>query len=367
MIIVLCFLIIVIIIGIIFTVLKFKKSKKEEGVASLLFTTGITLITSSTPATIDKCLDLLCNMTKLNNTVSSTDGFNYPYFVVGVILVGISIFQYIHIKKKIYILNINGYMHKKIEDFFGNLKIDNFEFKEREIDFVKIYKKLFCYKLNEEAFMCIKEDIEDKVKAFKEETKNNIKRGYTGIAPIPFIMYAGTFLQRENIDEYYELDKISSETYYKLTTHKGVDFQEIKLKTDINSLNKSNTELVVTISLTQKITDSDLSQFSNIDKIHIGIDDLKDNAIRSKEILNEYKNFIFDNIEKLLKEFPYLKTIHLVYAGQSCLALEMGKRSFDSTRLPEIIIYQYEGQSNKKYPWGIIINGQKKGDLVKAE
>ena len=45
--------------------------------------------------------------------------------------------------------------------------------------------------------------------AFRNET-SKITKGYTGIAPIPFIMYAGTFLNRVKINEYYEYDKIKT-------------------------------------------------------------------------------------------------------------------------------------------------------------
>ena len=39
----------------------------------------------------------------------------------------------------------------------------------------------------------------------------------------------------------------------------------------------------------------------------------------------------------------------------------MGKRSIDDTRLPQMIIYQFEAQNEVKYPWGIKINGREKG------
>ena len=125
-------------------------------------------------------------------------------------------------------------MYKRLENYFKSLKMSNFEFKEREIDFVKIYKKMFAPTLNKEVFECIKEDIQEKITAFKNESKE-VKRGYTGIAPIPFIMYAGTFLQREVIDEYYEFDKKETETYYKLTKNKKADTPKIKLYTDITN------------------------------------------------------------------------------------------------------------------------------------
>ena len=59
--------------------------------------------------------------------------------------------------------------------------------------------------------------------------------------------------------------------------------------------------------------------------------------------------------------------MNLVYSGQSCLALELGKVFFDDTRMPEVTNYHYDFQNQvTKYPWGIIINGHNKGKLIKA-
>lgn len=359
-------LILIIFIGGIIAIQKIKNSKKEEGFSTLLFTAGMSLIMSASSSTLDKVLVAIGVISKYENASTLGGDFNFWYFGIGVFLIIVSIWINLYSKKKLYILNINGYMPKRIEEFFKDLKMSNFEFKERELDFIKIYKKMFCVKLDDESFNCIKEEIEQKVEAFKNETKE-IKRGYTGIAPIPFILYAGSFLERTKIDNYYEFDKIDTQTYYKLTEKNKLKYPELKLKTDIDNLNTSKNEIVLAISLTQLITQADLCQFSTLDIVNIGIDSPKDNSIRSKEQLQKYNNIIFNIIEDLGKKLPNLQTIHLIYSGQSCLPLEIGKRSVDNTRIPKIISYQYERQQSVKYPWGIIINGQEKGKLIKVE
>lgn len=362
---ILIFLILIVFVGGIVAFFKIRNSKKEEGFSTILFTAGMSLIMSASSGTLDKILVGIGIITKYENTSTLGGSFNFCYFGVGVALIIVSICINLYSKKKLYILNINGYMPRRIEEFFKDLKMTNFEFKERELDFIKIYKKMFAVKLDDESFNCIKEEIEQKIESFKNETKE-IKRGYTGIAPIPFIIYAGTFLERTKIDNYYEFDKIETQTYYKLTEKSKTNYPELKLNTDINSLNISRTEIVIAISLTQRITEADLCQFSNLDIINMRIDSPKDNVIKSKKQLQKYNNFIFDTIEELGKKLPNLQTIHLIYSGQSCLPLEIGKRSVDNTRIPKIISYQYERQQNNKYPWGIVINGQEKGKLIKA-
>lgn len=358
-------ILILLILGIIVAVIKFKSSKKDEGYSALLFSYGMMLIMSASSSTTDKILVAIGVITKYENAQSLEGSFNFWYFGLGIALISISVLIYLNSKKKLYILNINAYIPMRIEDFFKGMKMSNFEFKEREIDLIKIYKRIFSKRLDDESFECIKDEIEQKVEAFKNET-SDIKRGYTGIAPIPFIIYAGTFLERIQIKNYYEFDKIATQSYYKLREDKKIKFPQLKINTDIDNLNKLNTEVVLSISLTQFITREDLCQFLNLDIVEMGTGMTKDNIIIGKEQLFQYNNLIFETIEKLGKKLPKLKTIHIVYSGQSCLALEMGKRSIDSTRLPQIISYQFEIQSEIKYPWGIVINGADKGKLIRA-
>ena len=139
---------VIVVIGILFAVIKFKSNKKEEGFAGILFSNGITLILASAPETIDKLLVLVGILTKYENAETFAGDFNYYYFIVGILLVGLSIYLNIYSKKKIYVLNINGYMSKRLENYFKDLKMSNFDFKEREVDFIKIYKKMFISNLN---------------------------------------------------------------------------------------------------------------------------------------------------------------------------------------------------------------------------
>lgn len=356
---------VIVVIGIIFAVIKFKSNKKEEGFAGILFSNGITLILASAPETIDKLLVLVGILTKYENAETFAGDFNYYYFIVGILLVGLSIYLNIYSKKKIYVLNINGYMSKRLENYFKDLKMSNFDFKEREVDFIKIYKKMFISNLNEDSFECIKEEIEEKVTAFKHES-NGVKRGYTGIAPIPFIMYAGTYLNRVNIDEYYEFDKKITNKYYSLSSKKKT-YPKLKLKTDLNQLDVNKNEVLMAISLTQSIEDNVLTQFiPNCNIVRIEVDNPEDNTIRNKKQLVEYVDVIIKAIENIKRVIPNLK-VNLVYSGQSCLALELGKVFFDDTRMPEVTNYHYDFQNQvTKYPWGIIINGHNKGKLIKA-
>lgn len=357
--------IIVLLIGIILSVKSLLKRKSEEGTLQLLVTASITLITSSFPDFWSNMVAIIALLKNQPNIAEDSLDFNYFTFIVGIIILIFCLIIYTKTSQKIKILNINGYKKYNIENYL-NKKKEIYIYKENEVNFIDIYNKIFKKKLDNESCECILNQIEENVKAFKNQTEE-FKNGYTGIAPIPFIVYAGTFLDRFNIDKYFEYNKTSSQ-YYELSSRKNENFPELNLKTDINSLDVSKKEVTLVISLTQKIKDYDIKQFvgkSNIVKFEIK--NCKDNIIVNKNQLNKYVEIIFNNIVEILYKLGNVSRINLVISSQSCFALEIGKRCVDDTRLPQIVSYQYENQNNIKYPWGIIINGNNKKSIVKEE
>lgn len=342
-----------------------KNNRKQESYATMVFGTGISVALAASSDWIDKFLVGIGVIAKYENPVELGGSFNWAFFILGCILISISIFIYLYSKKKFYVLNINAYTSRRIEDEISKLKSDNSDFREREIDVIKIYQRIFSKRLDKTSYECIKSEIDEKVLAFKYETKG-IKRGYTGIAPIPFIMYAGTLLNRVDINEYFEFNKKTNNEYYSLSNKKE-EYPELKIKTDLSELDISKNEVLIAISLTQKIEDNVLGQFMDkCNLVRIEVDNPKDNTIKNKIQLMNYMDIIIKTIEEIKRVIPNLK-INMVYSGQSCLALELGKAFFDETRMPTVAIYHYDFQQQvNKYPWGIIINGSDKGKLIKA-
>jgi hypothetical protein len=347
---------------------QFKKNKKENSFATVLFSNGMLLIVSSSISFFDKVLVGVAVIAQYDNAVSLAGEFNKFYFGLGCALILFSVALHLYSRKKLYVLNINGYSNMRVESYIPTIKVQNSDFKEREIDFNNIYQHLFSVKKDIDSFECIKAEIRDKVTAFRNET-SKITKGYTGIAPIPFIMYAGTFLNRVKIDEYYEYDKIKTKTYYTLKDKKILNkYPELKDRTNFNNFNENKSEIVVAVSLTRRITDSHLNQFiDRANVVKIEVNNPNDNIIKYKQQLDDYVNFIMDKFEQLTRDYSNTTKIHFVYSGQSCLAFEIGKRCVDSTRIPQVISYQFENQNQIKYPWGMVINGSHKGDLVRSE
>ncbi len=360
-------LVAIIICGALYIGFKFINGKKEQSFLGTVFTAGLSLISLASGNWQDTILKIVAIINNRNDINELVEDFNLFYFFFGAFLIIVAIILYFYSKRKIYVLNINGYMRQRIEPYLKKKKDIINDFREREINFVNIYNKIFCNRLDKESCECILAEIEEQVNAFKNETIER-KRGYTGIAPIPFIMYAGTLLERGEINYYYEFDKIDTNDYYKLEHKKNKKYSKLNLKTKLEDIDVNKNNIVIAISITRNITDVQLKQFEDeCNIIKLEVDNPCDNTIRYKEQLNEYVNNIFDLIEKILQKLNNIKSINVICSSQSCLALEIGKRSVDTTRIPEIISYQFENQSDIKYPWGIVINGKNKGKLIKVE
>ncbi len=344
----------------------FINKKKEEGFSNLLLMTGFSMIITSFGTLLDKlitlCAILKSDSDQVSNIVLHSGEINYIQLTVGVFLILVYFgLKYYNSNKK-YIVNIKGYdFSKNIENNHKDIGLSNFEFKEREIDFSSIFNNGSDDIMTNKVIL---EILKQKISSFKIESEE-FKRGYTGIAPIPYIMYAGTLLRRVKIDEYYEYNKLDGQKYFKLKD-KIYFFKkepDLKLKTNLDELDKNISEIVISISVTSSITESDFLQFNGIEAVELAIDQPGDNKIKSKHQLEKYYKKIYDTILKLDKSLSNLNKIHILYAGQSCLALEIGK-IIEENRMPEIINYHYNSQSSYKYPWGLVLNGHNKGGLT---
>lgn len=345
--------VVILVIGGIFAFFQFINKRKEEAVSSLLLTVGVELICGAFGTFDDKVFAYLSNQQVDTNIVQ---------LVTGLILLAGGVYFSVYIRNKIYILNINGYFDKRIEQHQGDLNLSPFEFKEKEIDFIRIFKK----GMNPSTAHDIQDELQTKVAVFKTESKER-RRGYTGIAPIPFIIRAGKLFEREKIDEFYEYDKLNDQ-YYSLINQgkfRQSPYPQLLTQTPIDSISNQNPEeIVVAISCTSQITPHDTAQFP-FPVIHLSVDAPKDNLIQYKDQLKEYTTSIYDLLVQIKNGLPSVKVIHFVMASQSCLAFEVGKL-IDDHRIPKMISYQYANQGTPRYPWGLIINGAEQGTYVSS-
>lgn len=349
----------VVFIGLIFSL---KKIINNEDPSTLFFTTGIGFALDSFGGNFLSNLNFAFSNIKnwktnfrLNLSFSQSN-FSSTELCTGIFFVVIGVLFVLYTKKRLFILNINGYSETKVEDHYKSLKLSQFSFKEKEIDIINDIKVKMT---NDEADRIIKR-ITRKVDSFKEESKDN-KRAYTGIAQIPFIVYAGTLLRKVNFDRFFEFDKMQTHTYRELSDK--CEYEKLENNTDFSKFDKEITDILVAISTTKQITNEKLSHFKSNNIVQLALKEPKDNAIQSKQQLVDYKNKIIDVLNDLQVRFPKLEKFHLFISSQSCLPFEIGK-VIEDYRNAETIVYHFDMQSEEKYPWGIVINGKNKGKFV---
>lgn len=361
--------IITVLIVIVFTIIVVVISKvinldKEQSTSNLFISTGVGLIVSSFATKSDKVIDIINDLVGSN---SSGANDNYVSIICGFLLILIGIYYKKNINDRFHVLNFFSKDKKIITDInvVKELKLSDFKLREHALDVVRMFKDGSAITISSNKY--ITEEIEEKAECFINQSKD-FKRGFTGMGAIPYTILLGTYLSATEIDEYFEYDS-NKKKYYALKEKKRfkkeVDFQRLNI--DIPMKKIQDTEVVVSLSITYSVNDSDLIQFNDKDNIKIEVATPKDNKIRSKEQLNNYVTEIVSLLEGLKSKYNNLETIHLVGAIPSCLSIELGRRiSLRRNRLLKIISYQYMSSNSPRYIWGVIVTEVNKGKFIKV-
>lgn len=336
-----------VLIGVILLFIKTKSRQIESGFSINFVTTGLALITDSFGSTSAELFSFLRG--KELDT-------NYVQFGTGVILIAIGIWMSLYVKNKLTILNLLGVKERRIEEHRSDVGLNQFEFKEREIDLSYYAKK----GMNQQRYDDATELIDIKMESFCAENKD-VRKGYTGNAPIPLTIYAGYRYKGNSTTDFFEYHRFEQK-YYKLKKskrwyRKKKQYPELTPQQSLSEINLVGAEEVVLgVSLTMLITPEQVQQF-NAPFFHLTIPNPEPNIIQYEEQLQEYVKTIFHTIVQLGNQ-PNIKRIHLVISAQSSLPFELGKQLTTESYMKEVINYHYINGSTPLYPWGISFNFQ---------
>lgn len=323
---------------------------------------GLELVLASFPSVLDEIVGLFSfSLTgkPLNNDVNKWS------LIAGVILIIVGIYIWKYMRDRFYILNLLGlYSQREISEKknIKTLKLNDFKVRERIIDFVKVFKM----GVDEQTNNIIINTISDGCNTFKERSKE-FDIGFTGTAPIPYTMLAGTYLVDCDIKEYFEWNR-EQDCFKSLLNTKKKKYDSLIVKEPDNK-NSDSKSVIVAISTTRRVLLEQLSDFANQDVIEIYLENCQDNNIISVRQLYEYRKIVLDELEKIGTDYPDLAQINLVASIPSCLSLEIGRMiAQNNNRMKKIVSYHFVHQGEKLYPFGIVISesqGQyKKGAFV---
>ena len=309
------------------------------------------------------------NATIILSGKEAPEGMNqYVSLICGFLLIVIGIYYRKNLKEKVHVLNMHGLIQRDISDASAikDLKLADYKVKEQIIDFIPFFDNgKIDSKKNE--FIC--NQIENDVIKFTARITDSVGC-FTGMAPIPYTIYAGTFMENANINRYFEYDgRSGKKKYYELkkATRKQKKEGWPRLEVSFpNSINTNSTEIVLAISVSHTISEENLAQFTGKDIVKLQLQGAADNIIQSKEQLEEYTNVIYNCINTDIdNKYPALQKIHLVASIPSCVSVAIGKSvGLRTNRNVNIIAYHFIREANPVYKFGIYINGSNKGKYI---
>jgi hypothetical protein len=354
---------------------KIKEGNYEDVIPFALFETGMVL----TMAGVFKIDPSIFAMYAMSGETEKLSIINYisnsktEFALIGVGTVFI-IMSFISFKtlngfrgKKL--LNIQAYDDNKLE-FLSIKKVKGKLVEGQYIDLTEMWKEGKSKKASNPELKKIIERmvriINDKVILFKGSSQN-YKRAFTGIAPIPLLIYTGRIIPKLGFSDYLELQKLNNENeLIPLDTSGKVQYPSLQISDCVTSSN-TDEEVLVAVSTTKQIDDSELTQFldKGIEVKHIYLRNPGHGSIISVKQINEYAETIINGILNIKCLKPNLKIIHLVCASKPSLVFRVGQL-IDDTQMPIIISYQLSQQDEYKYPWGLYINHcQKQGQFFR--
>lgn len=286
--------------------------------------------------------------------------------IAGFVLLGVGILILVFIRDRFYVLNMFGlYSKREIGDKQNvkQLKLNDYKIRERFIDFVNVFNM----GIDEKTNSIIVSKIEEECTKFRDRSVE-FKKGFTGTAPIPYTILAGTYLVDCEPKRFFEW-KREGEKFIELSNKKKADYPELMIK-EVDNPNTDAESIIVAISTTRRIQKHQLSVFGEQDIVEIYLDECQDNNIVYIKQLQEYRKVILDELEGLGNEkYTHLNQINLVASIPSCLSLEIGRMiAQNNSRMKKIVAYHFVNQNPKLYPFGITVTeaqGQyKKGELI---
>ncbi len=340
--------------GAIYFIKRLISKDTSTDVSVLMITSGVTLIVSAFPRTIEIIGTIVASFLKVN-FVAETD---YASIACGFALVFLGLFYFKAIKERTYVLNMFGlFSQPEISDtlHIKQLNLTDYKVKEIIIDFVDVFQHGV---MSEEKNQIIVKKIKKQCESFKNRATDS-EACFTGMAPIPYTILAGNYLSGGNIKRFFEY--IGKNHKYIELSH-NVFFQkkypELKVQYP-DDIDIGATDIVVALSISVKVQDADLVQFNN-DVLRIGLDKPANNIITRNDQLDNYCNLVVTEMERAREKYPCLIRIHLAASIPSCVSVRLGDQfRLRSNRLPKIISYHFVNNQYPKYPFGIVVADSK--------
>ena len=330
--------------------------RRHDSISRMLIYSGIGLILSSFSGKFETVIAFLSEVFNIKNPVDSPTDF--LQLAVGCLLVILGFVTRYRLNKRIYIMNMLGKMRKILSGTDGIPKLGLFEYQVKEILLDTVWAQDDISSLNQSTWNRAREQIIHYMKAFSAQDDG--EKCFTGMAPIPFVIFAGVSSRGRKIERYFEYNRQQS-NYCELE-RKRINYPSLKIP---GIQNIAGSEVIVALSTTAEINNYDLVQFEGLPILIVKPSECCDNQIFNLYQLRNYVSEI-SNLLQAVSKVDGVRRIHLVSAIQSCLAFSLGEDLLHmENRITEVVSYHYNTSSEPKYPLGIVGNGSNVGELIK--
>ncbi|MBD7969563.1 SAVED domain-containing protein [Paenibacillus gallinarum] len=165
------------------------------------------------------------------------------------------------------------------------------------------------------------------------------------ISPIPLLIHLGKLLSDTVPLTIYQYDREAS-----LWVNKAPNTSLLEdLMPKSSFADNQSKELIVTISISDTITDEDVHAIlgEELDRYDIVIENPHVKRLLYFEQVQQIQKLFKDEVEALHRQKKY-SLIHLLYSGPAGLAIELG-RSINQNMWPEVALYEYKYRGVTRY------------------
>lgn len=190
---------------------------------------------------------------------------------------------------------------------------------------------------------------------FKKEKINRF--AIFSIANISSAIYLGYLLTNRVIVRYTYFDR-DFQTWKWLINIEQAKLAKIKVYGLLDEINQNLNEMLIKISLSTKILDTQIGGlgFNTENKIEITVDNPSEDWLRVESQIIELSRLFRNILANLRKNAPNLNIIHLFYAGPTTSAIAIG-RQINPKMIPLIQLYEFDWNRRPNYRKSILIGG----------
>lgn len=185
---------------------------------------------------------------------------------------------------------------------------------------------------------------------YSQVSPQDLKIYYGGMVQVPFAFVAGTILSNTMKVEVYDWDREKEKAYSISEKSKNNELNISVLKPQEEVANELCIEFEISYPICRENT---LEAVGDMPTIKFSANPQESDNASTEKLQND----ICKKFHSILDEYSNVPRIHIFIAAQNSLVFQLGRQV--SLRVhPEIIVWQYENQSDRKNPWGVAISSQ---------